>query len=187
MSVVQTSLSHSKVYFSPHGGCTDAVVVALAGATGEVLVQAYAFTSQPIANALAVAQKRGAKVRAIFDKSNLGGGAALTGPDAEAIATAYEQAGFGDILFGIRATNPLIAPLMARGVECWVDAAHAIAHNKVIVIDRCLLITGSFNFTVAAENMNAENLLVIVDPALAGQYANNWLVHLAHSTPFPKA
>jgi phosphatidylserine/phosphatidylglycerophosphate/cardiolipin synthase-like enzyme len=40
-----------------------------------------------------------------------------------------------------------------------VDTAHAIAHNKVIVIDGSTVVTGSFNFTRAAQEKNAENLL----------------------------
>jgi len=42
-------------------------------------------------------------------------------------------------------------------------------------------LTGSFNFTKAAEENNAENLLVIEDRALAKKYSNNWQKHLAHS------
>jgi hypothetical protein len=41
-----------QVYFSPHGGCTEAVVAALGRARSTVLVQAYSFTSAPIAKAL---------------------------------------------------------------------------------------------------------------------------------------
>jgi hypothetical protein len=33
--------------------------------------------------------------------------------------------------------------------------------------------TGSFNFTKAAQGKNAENLLIIRDPALAAQYTQN--------------
>jgi len=35
------------------------------------------------------------------------------------------------------------------------------------VIDSAVVVTGSFNFTKAAESSNAENLLVIHDPKLA--------------------
>jgi hypothetical protein len=38
-----------EVFFSPGGGCTDAVVREIAGARSEILVQAYSFTSAPIA------------------------------------------------------------------------------------------------------------------------------------------
>jgi len=62
-----------------------------------------------------------------------------------------------------------------------IDAQHAIAHNKVIVIDENIVITGSFNFTKAAESNNAENILVIRDPTLAEKYLKNWKTHAAHS------
>ena len=64
-----------------------------------------------------------------------------------------------------------------------VDANHAISHNKVIVIDGALVITGSFNFTEAAQEKNAENLLIIRDPTLAAQYTKNWDAHRQHSQP----
>jgi hypothetical protein len=37
-----------EVYFSPAGGCTEAVVSALSRAKSNVLVQSYSFTSAPI-------------------------------------------------------------------------------------------------------------------------------------------
>src|SRR5207248_5088149 len=46
------------VHFSPKGGCTDVVVAELKRARHEVLVLAYSFTSQPIAQALVDAKLR---------------------------------------------------------------------------------------------------------------------------------
>ncbi len=54
-----------------------------------------------------------------------------------------------------------------------IDAKHAIAHNKVMVIDGQTVVTGSFNFTKAAQERNAENLLIVRDAGLAKQYADN--------------
>jgi len=65
-----------------------------------------------------------------------------------------------------------------------IDDKHAIAHNKIMVIDHHLVITGSFNFTKAAEQNNAENLLVIDDPQLANKYLGNWEKHWKHSEPY---
>ena len=65
-----------------------------------------------------------------------------------------------------------------------IDAKHAIAHNKIMIIDEAVVITGSFNFTKAAEEKNAENLLVINDPVLAKKYVENWSSHAAHAEPF---
>ena len=139
------------VYFSPHGGCTDEVVRAIRGARQSVLVQAYSFTSQPIAEALIEAARRGVRVEVILDKSQR----------AERHTSASE--------------------LLAAGIPVEIDAVHAIAHNKVIVIDGLTVLTGSFNFTQAAEERNAENLLVIEDRRLAAQYAANWHAHWQHA------
>jgi phosphatidylserine/phosphatidylglycerophosphate/cardiolipin synthase-like enzyme len=65
-----------------------------------------------------------------------------------------------------------------------IDANHAIAHNKVMVIDGETVLTGSFNFTKAAREKNAENLLIIRDPALAAKYVQNWEAHRQHSQPY---
>jgi hypothetical protein len=58
-----------QVFFSPKGGCTDAIVKSLGRATNSVLVQAYSFTSAPIAKALVDAEQRGVNVRVVLDKS----------------------------------------------------------------------------------------------------------------------
>ena len=140
-----------QVYFSPHGGATEAVVNALDRATNKVLVQAYSFTSAPIARALVNAQRRAVKVQVILDKSQR--------------TEKYSEADFLD----------------HEGVTTLIDAEHAIAHNKIMIIDGFLVLTGSFNFTKAAEENNAENLLVIIDPALARRYSDNWDSHQRHS------
>jgi phosphatidylserine/phosphatidylglycerophosphate/cardiolipin synthase-like enzyme len=58
-----------QVYFSPHGGCTEAIVRELNKARSTIPVQAYSFTSVPIAKALLNTHKRGIKVEVILDKS----------------------------------------------------------------------------------------------------------------------
>jgi phosphatidylserine/phosphatidylglycerophosphate/cardiolipin synthase-like enzyme len=61
--------------------------------------------------------------------------------------------------------------------ESWeviIDKMAGIAHNKVIVIDKRKVITGSFNFTKAADYRNAENLLLIENKKIAEIYLKNW-------------
>jgi len=48
-------------------------------------------------------------------------------------------------------------------------------------IDRAVVITGSFNFTKAAEEKNAENLLIIRSKELVKPYLQNWQRHREHS------
>jgi phosphatidylserine/phosphatidylglycerophosphate/cardiolipin synthase-like enzyme len=142
-------------FFSPNGGCTDAVVSALQAAKKTVLVQAYSFISAPIAKALVDAKKRGVDVRVILDKSQR--------------TERYTGATF----------------LANEGVPVFIDDDHRIAHNKVVVIDAQTVITGSFNLTKAAERGNAENVLLILHaPELAKRYGENWNEHLAHSRKY---
>lgn len=153
----QALAEHIEVYFSPKGGCTEAIVRELDAATTTVLVQAYSFTSAPIAKALVNAHKRGVKIEVILDKSQR--------------TERYSEADF----------------LRNMGIPVRIDAKHAIAHNKVMVIDGETVLTGSFNFTKAAEEKNAENLLVIRDKALAAKYTANWKVHAEHSEAYERA
>ena len=148
------SVAGIQVYFSPHGGCTEAVVENLNKATNSVLVQAYSFTSAPIAQALVDAKKRRVNVQVILDKSQR--------------TEKYSSADF----------------VAHAGIPTFIDAKHAIAHNKIMVIDGRTILTGSFNFTKAAESNNAENLLVIKDIELARKYTENWKVHLQHSETY---
>jgi phosphatidylserine/phosphatidylglycerophosphate/cardiolipin synthase-like enzyme len=131
------------VCFTPGGNCTDLIVKALGEAKSSILVQAYSFTSAPIAKALLDAHKRGVRVDVILDSSNR--------------TDKYSAADF----------------LANQGVPTKIDAAHAIAHNKIIIIDGETVITGSFNFTKAAQEKNAENVLIIRDKALAALYTQN--------------
>ncbi len=59
-----------------------------------------------------------------------------------------------------------------------------IAHNKIMVIDANTVVTGSFNFTKAAEERNAENVLIIRNRDLAARYIGNWNKHAKHSEPY---
>jgi phosphatidylserine/phosphatidylglycerophosphate/cardiolipin synthase-like enzyme len=142
------------VCFTPGGNCTQVIVQAVGEAQRTILAQAYSFTSAPIAKALLDAHKRGVQVQVILDKSQR--------------SEKYSSADF----------------LANQGVPVVIDANHAIAHNKVIVIDGEMVLTGSFNFTKAAQAKNAENLLVIRDPTLATQYTQNGEVHRQHSQPY---
>ena len=69
LSQPATTSRPSKSTSRPKGGCTEAVVKEIAAARSTVLVQAYSFTSVPIAKALVDAHKRGVDVQAVLDKS----------------------------------------------------------------------------------------------------------------------
>jgi phosphatidylserine/phosphatidylglycerophosphate/cardiolipin synthase-like enzyme len=143
-----------EVYYSPKGGCTDAIVRELKRARHEILIQAYSFTSRPIADALVEARARAVHVEILLDRSN-------------------EQETYTEL-----------GHLIEKGIAPLIDAQHAIAHNKVMILDRRTVITGSFNFTHQAEVENAENLLVIKGhPSLVRTYHQSFVAHKGHCQP----
>lgn len=143
-----------ETYFSPKGGVTDAIIREIDAAQKTIFVQAYSFTSAKIAEALAHAQGRGVVVHVILDRSQRG-----------------EKYSYADFL-------------AHENVPVLIDAKHEIAHNKIMILDAQVVITGSFNFTNQAEHSNAENLLIIRDRDIAATYLDNWHNHEAHSEPY---
>ena len=103
----------ANVCFSPYGGCTEAIVNQIDNAKSEILIQAYSFTSAPIAKALVNAHKRGINVEIILDKSNK--------------SKKYSAGDF----------------TAHMGVTTYIDTKHAIAHNKIMIMDSETVITGS--------------------------------------------
>ena len=157
---VSASAAQIEACFSPPlpGGCdpTAAVVQAIGGARKTVFVQMYALTSRPIVTALVNAKRRGVDVRAIVDRRQL---------DED------------------RSDTNAVARLASGGVPVLVDTVSGLMHNKIMIVNGATVITGSFNYTWSAEHKNAENLLVIHDPTLAGEYMRNWNIRAARSRP----
>ncbi len=133
------------VCFVPGEDCEGVIVAQINQARSVILVQAYSFTSMPIAKALVSAKQRGVSVQVILDKSQR--------------SERYSGATF----------------LANAGIRTLIDEQPSIAHSKVIIIDGTSVITGSFNFTRSAQQYNAENLIVIRDGVLAQHYTQNWV------------
>jgi phosphatidylserine/phosphatidylglycerophosphate/cardiolipin synthase-like enzyme len=150
----QTTLNNSckwQVRFSPNGGAEKQVVDTILSATQSIYVLSYSFTSDNIAKSLVHMNNSNLDVQVILDPSN------KTGKGS-------------DFSF-----------LLKSGVPTYIDDKHAIAHNKVIIVDLRYILTGSFNFTSAAEKRNAENSLLLDCPELAKIYLENWKLHKDHS------
>ncbi|WP_185681003.1 phospholipase D family protein [Parvibaculum sedimenti] len=148
-----------RVCFTPGMDCEGMIVAAIASAKHTIKVQAYSFTSAPIANAIAEASERGVEVLAIVDKSQ-------------------RTARYTGATFLANAHIPVL-----------VDVKPKIAHNKVVIIDkgdaRPIVLTGSFNFTKAAQRSNAENVIEIVgNRNVAAAHAANFMSRKAVSVPY---
>ncbi len=113
-------------------------------------MQAYGFTHNGIAQALVRAHQRGVTVRVLLDQKSH------------------------------TSNRYVIGVLTDAQIEMREDGKHAIAHNKVMVIDQTIVITGSFNFTNSAATRNAENFLMLKSADLAERYRLQWQNHWAH-------
>ena len=146
-----------EVLFSPNGGCQERIIDEIGKARKRLRVQVYMFTSKEIADAIAEAKKRGVNCEVIVDRSQ-------------------EKMTYGRL-----------PKLKQAGVSILVDAQHETANNKIMLIDEDTIITGSYNYTKAAEEKNAENLLFIKNNAeLFARYAANYDEHKRHSKAYQK-
>ena len=71
--------------------------------------------------------------------------------------------------------------LREAGIEVDIDNVSGIAHNKIIIIDKQKVITGSFNFTTSADIRNTENVIIVNNSELAKKYIQNWFARKEHS------
>jgi len=141
-----TPLVHAdtKVYFSPNGGCQAAVIREISKAQKTIDVVMYNLTNREISQELIKAKGRGVWVRVFLDPGEGNG--------------RYSKGRY----------------LMGKGIDVRFYTGNGLMHNKFAVIDNRILITGSFNWTAAAERENQENLLIITDENAVKQYAQRF-------------
>lgn len=124
--------------------CKDMVLAALQRARREVLLAIYSFSSREIAEALIDAKERGVEVRVKADAKQMDYDAAV-------------------VVFGMLESAKIdVAPIE---MSSWYSM-----HHKFLVIDREVVLTGSYNFTVAASTVNYENLVLIVSTSVARDF-----------------
>lgn len=141
---VGTDSTSIQVRFSPGDPCLNFIEAAIAKARDTILVHAYGFTSSTVAEALIKAHERGVSVQILVDRSQL------------------------------TAKSTKVHRVAEKGILVLIDGVPGIAHNKVMIIDDGYVLTGSFNWTDAAEKRNAENLLLVKDKNLNKIYRKNW-------------
>ncbi len=128
------------VYFSPNGGCQQAVVSQIRKAAQSIDIAMYYLSSGDIARALVKARENNVRVRIVLDQ----------GQEIEPAS----KSGY----------------LVKHGFEIRYHLGFGLMHNKFAIIDGKSLITGSFNWTLTAEERNEENLLIITDAGTIEKY-----------------
>ncbi|MEJ2568382.1 MAG: phospholipase D family protein [candidate division WOR-3 bacterium] len=144
-----------QVFFSPNGGARDAILKEIRNANNEINVAMYVLTDRELSNALVSAKERGVKVKVLLDSKSA------------------EEIGYSKHYF-----------LSEKNVNVKLDNSHkiygnkyeGIMHNKFAIIDNKTLITGSFNWTHSAEELNDENMLIIKeDTSLTHEYTKEFI------------
>lgn len=135
-----------QVYFSPQGGCQQAIIEEIGKARKTLDIAMFSFTNRELGNAAIAARNRGVEVRVVLDESQA--------------ANKYSKKNYF--------LNKGIPIRLTRGL------GRGIMHHKFAVIDGQVILTGSFNWTANAEENNFENLLVIHSPVLAMKYADEF-------------
>ncbi|SBW10653.1 Phosphatidylserine/phosphatidylglycerophosphate / cardiolipin synthase [uncultured delta proteobacterium] len=137
--------AHFEVGFSPYGNAESIILNGISQAKTSIEVAAYSFTSKPISLALLDAHKRGVKVRVVADERSNTG--------------KYSAVTF----------------LANQGVPVRTNSNYAIFHHKFMVFDGRHVEMGSFNYSAAAADKNAENVLMLWNvPDIAKPYIEEW-------------
>ncbi|MBL8446369.1 MAG: phospholipase D family protein [Zoogloeaceae bacterium] len=145
--------------FAPWDPIEPTLLDLIRAARHQIRVQAYAFTSREIAEALVGAHRRGVDVAVLADAE-----------------------------MNRRPSGNRIPNLLAAGIPVAFETRYNAAHNKVLLIDAntraAVIVTGSYNFTWSARERNAENVLIVRgDRSLAARYLANWERHRADAIP----
>ncbi len=151
--------AHVRVAFSPGDNIAAIIIEEIRAAQSDIRIQAYLFTSKNIADALARALKRGIRIEVIADA--------------------------GEFQNGNASALPRLAQL---GAIIYLNDKYRSSHNKIVIVDadsaRATVVTGSYNFTRAAQTQNAENIVVISgNREIAQRFLKNWEFHRARSIP----
>lgn len=146
--------------FSPQDNIQRTLISMINNAQRNILVQAYLFTDDTIANALIRAHKRGVNVEILLDSQVMSD---AKGSD------------------GIR--------LYEAGIPVRLETRYENAHNKIMIFDHdtanAAVVTGSYNFTFGAQRSNAENVVIIrQSPATIKRYVDNWRKHAQESVAY---
>jgi phospholipase D len=132
------------ICFAPNNGCDELIAREISKANQNIYVQAFSFTSDIIFKAILDKKQEGLDVKILVDK---------TASDA---------------------TGSKIPAFKKHGIEVRIDKVKQFAHNKIILIDDNVVITGSYNFTNSAEKKNSENVVMINDREISKIYHENW-------------
>ena len=143
-----------EVYFSPEDGTAVRLVDLVQAAQESVYFLAYSFTQDELAEALLERSQAGIDVAGVMEARQV---ESNTGSDYELFRDA--------------------------GLDVRLDGNPNHMHHKVLIIDRRIVVTGSYNFSRSAEERNDENTLVIHSPEFTAPFLEEFQRLFAAAQP----
>lgn len=134
----------AEAHFSPGENCRRQLLDSLVNARTSIDICVFTISDDRLSEAIVAAHNRGIKVRVITDDEK-----------------AMDQG--SDIDY-----------LRAQGIAIRKDASQSHMHHKFTLIDKVILINGSFNWTRSASDHNQENILVTDDAKLVSAYESEF-------------
>lgn len=134
-----------EVWFAPDDRPLARILELIEAAQTEIRFLAFSFTADAIGQALLDRAAAGVLVQGVFDESQL----------RSSGGSEYDY-------------------LLAAGLDVRIDGNPNKLHHKLIIIDRRIVIAGSYNFSLSAESRNDENLIVLFDPDVAAAFLVEW-------------
>ncbi len=127
-------------YFCHYDDCAGKLGDEIRNAGENIYFMSYTLTNGRIASELIIKSKEGVEVKGIIESMNINGK-----------GSKYELLRF-------------------QGIDVKKDNSSGLMHHKVFIIDKKIVVTGSFNPTEAADERNDDNMVIIRDEGIAKEY-----------------
>ena len=122
-------------------------------ANSSIQIMVMLITSDELANSLVEADDRGIDVTIIIDDQY-----------ADSSGSDYEL-------------------LLQNGIDIRNDDRNGLMHHKVMIIDGEVIVVGSYNWSVSAENSNDENVMILRSRIISDYYVNEFDRLLEQTSP----
>jgi phosphatidylserine/phosphatidylglycerophosphate/cardiolipin synthase-like enzyme len=135
-----------EVYFSPDDGVARRLLELLGEARESIYFMMFSFTSDSLGEVIRQRAQAGVEVAGVMESEQI----------RSNIGTEFD-------------------PFRHAGLEVRKDGHSGQMHHKVVIIDRQIVVTGSYNFSNNAERRNDENVVIIFSQDLAAEFIVEFL------------
>ena len=140
-------------YFAPDDHVLTVLYNLLSNAEESIYFLAFSFTSNELGEIVRTKAEAGLDIKGVMDKEQV---ASNTG-------TEYD-------------------PFRQAGLDVRIDGNDGQMHHKVFIVDKKIVVLGSYNFSRAAEERNDENVLILYNEEIATFFVEEFKRVYAHAS-----